>query len=82
MAKSLVSVPKKKEREDYVRGLIEGEMCRFNKDPEQISVKAGFTSRTLVNKLKSPNTFTLGELYSVLDALDVKIIFARKPQPL
>lgn len=82
MAKSLVSVPKKKEREDYVRGLIEGEMCRFNKDPEQISVKAGFTSRTLVNKLKSPNTFTLGELYSVLDALDVKIIFARKQQPL
>lgn len=82
MAKSLVSVPKKKEREDYVRSLIEGEMCRFNKDLEQISVKAGFTSRTLTNKLKSPNTFTLGELYSVLDVLDVKIIFARKQQPL
>ena len=37
MPKSMISVPKKKEREDYVRGLIEGEMCRFNKDPEQIS---------------------------------------------
>lgn len=82
MPKSIISVPKKKERQSYIRGLIEGEMSRFDKNPEQIAVKAGFTSRTLTNKLKSPDTFTLGELYSVMDALEVKIIFARKQQPL
>ena len=82
MPKSIISVPKKKERQNYIRGLIEGEMSRFDKNPEQIAVKAGFTSRTLTSKLKSPDTFTLGELYSVMDALEVKIIFARKQQPL
>ena len=82
MPKSMISVPKKKERQNYIRGLIEGEMSRFDKNPGQIAVKAGFTSRTLTNKLKSPDTFTLGELYSVMDALEVKIIFARKQQPL
>ena len=46
MPKSIISVPKKKERQNYIRGLIEGEMSRFDKNPEQIAVKAGFTSRT------------------------------------
>ena len=61
MPKSIISVPKKKERQNYIRGLIEGEMSRFDKNPEQIAVKAGFTSRTLSNKLKSPEKSYLQE---------------------
>lgn len=29
MAKSLVSVPKKKEREDFISSMIKGEMVRY-----------------------------------------------------
>ena len=46
MAKSLVSVPKKKEREDFISSMIKGEMARYHKSPEQIAVKAKFSTRT------------------------------------
>ena len=82
MAKSLVSVPKKKERQDYIKGLIKGEMARFDKDNEEMALKAQISSKNFESKLDNVGMFRLKELYSVLDALDVKIIFARKQQPL
>ena len=80
MAKSLVSVPKKKEREDFISSMIKGEMARYHKSPEQIAVK--FSTRTLTNKLKEPGEFTIEELYAILDALEVRVAFIRKQQPL
>lgn len=82
MAKSLVSVPKKKEREDFISSMIKGEMARYHKSPEQIAVKAKFSTRTLTNKLKEPGEFTIEELYAILDALEVRVAFIRKQQPL
>lgn len=82
MAKSLVSVPKKKEREDFISSMIKGEMVRYHKSPEQIAVKARFSTRTLTNKLKEPGEFTIEELYAILDALEIRVAFIRKPQPL
>ncbi len=82
MAKSLVSVPKKKERQDYIKGLIKGEMARFDKDNEEMALKAQISSKNFESKLDNVGMFRLKELYSVLDALDVKIVFMRKQQPL
>lgn len=63
MAKSLVSVPKKKEREDFISSMIKGEMVRYHKSPEQIAVKAQFSTKTLTTKLGEPGRFTIEELY-------------------
>ena len=82
MAKSLVSVPKKKERQDYIKGLIKGEMARFDKDNEEMALKAQISSKNFESRLDNVGMFRLKELYSVLDALDVKIVFMRKQQPL
>lgn len=82
MAKSLVSVPKKKERQDYIKGLIKGEMARFDKDNEEMALKAQISSKNFESKLDNVGMFRLKELYSVLDALDVKIVFMRKQQSL
>lgn len=82
MAKSLVSVPKKKERQDYIKGLIKGEMARFDKDNEEMALKAQISSKNFESKLDNVGMFRLKELYSVLDALDVKIVFMRKQPPL
>lgn len=57
MAKSLVSVPKKKEREDFISSMIKGEMVRYHKSPEQIAVKAQFSTKTLTTKLGEPGRF-------------------------
>lgn len=82
MAKSLVSVPKKKEREDFISSMIKGEMVRYHKSPEQIAVKAQFSTKTLTTKLGEPGKFTIEELYAILDALEIRVAFIRKPQPL
>lgn len=82
MAKSIIAVPKKKERQDYIKGLIKGEMARFDKDNEEMALKAQISSKNFESKLDNVGMFRLKELYSVLDALDVKIVFMRKQQPL
>ena len=57
MAKSLVSVPKKKERQDYIKGLIKGEMARFDKDNEEMALKAQISSKNFESKLDNVGMF-------------------------
>lgn len=58
MAKSLVSVPKKKEREDFISSMIKGEMVRYHKSPEQIAGKG-----TVFNKDIDNQTWGTREVY-------------------
>ena len=82
MAKSILSTPTKTERDKFIKSVIEGEMARYDKDSEQIAAKAKFTSKTLRTKLDNPGEFKLKELYAIMDALNVRVAFIRKPQPL
>lgn len=82
MPKPIVSIPKRKERKSFISSVITGEMERYGKSEKEMSMIADVSSRTFQTRIKDPETFTVGELYRVMDALDVKIIFARKQQPL
>lgn len=82
MPKPIVSIPKRKEHKSFISSVITGEMERYGKSEKEMSMIADVSSRTFQTRIKDPETFTVGELYRVMDALDVKIIFARKQQPL
>ena len=45
-------------------------------------LKAQFSTKTLTTKLGEPGRFTIEELYAILDALEIRVAFIRKPQPL
>lgn len=81
MPKPIVSIPKKKERKSFISSVITGEMKRYGKSNQEMSLIADVSSRTFQTRIEDPETFTLGELYRVMDALDVKILFVRKQQP-
>lgn len=53
-----------------VRGLILKNMEVCNIKEEELACKAMFTSRTLRNKMKRPETFTLRELRAICKALN------------
>lgn len=81
MPKPIVSIPKRKERKSFISSVITGEMERYGKSEKEMSMIADVSSRTFQTRIKDPETFTVGELYRVMDALDVKILFVRKQQP-
>lgn len=81
MPKPIVSIPKRKERKSFISSVITGEMERYGKSEQEMSMIADVSSRTFQTRMKDPETFTVGELYRVMDALDVKILFVRKQQP-
>ena len=81
MPKPVVSIPKRKERKSFISSVITGEMERYGKSEKEMSMIADVSSRTFQTRIKDPETFTVGELYRVMDALDVKILFVRKQQP-
>lgn len=81
MPKSIISTPKKQERQDYIEGLITGQMTRFHKDKNDVSLKAEFNPKTFENKIKDVGSFKLRELYAICDALHITIKFEEYPQP-
>ena len=81
MPKPIVSIPKRKERKSFISSVITGEMERYGKSEQEMSMIADVSSRTFQTRIKDPETFTVGELCRVMDALDVKILFVRKQQP-
>lgn len=81
MPKSIISVPKSEERQDYIEGMINGQMTRFHKSKDDLSLKAEFTPKTFENKIKDVGNFKLKELYAICDALHITIKFEEYPQP-
>ena len=81
MGRSVISVPKRQERNSFISGMIAGEMRRMGKENDEMARKSGMVERTFRNKIDNPEAFTLKELYDVADALEIKIVFVRKQQP-
>lgn len=82
MPRSMIAVPKKQERQGYIKGLITGEMARYNKSKSDMALKAKCSVETLNKKIDNAGDFKVEELYAILDELQVSVIFSRKQQPL
>lgn len=62
---------RREEQQRNVRALIAKYMELRKANEEKVAAQAGMVKRSLQNKRRHPETFRLGELWDVCDALDV-----------
>lgn len=64
-----------KSRDDYIRGLIDGAMSRYEYSNKEVAEKALMPLSSFTEKKREPHKFKLDELYRVFDVLKIFIFF-------
>lgn len=64
---------KRDERNDYLTGLIVGQMARYSIDNDELAIATRCCEKTMKKKTHDPMTMTLDELFKVADKLHFTI---------
>lgn len=78
MPKTNFCKPQIDTRPEYVLEIVIGGMARRGMKTKDLAIKTGINKNTLLKRRVHPETFTLRELWLVLDALDPDEGFEKK----